>query len=292
MKHTKLIAILLLSALCAMAVIRQRSAFAQLNDRTQNPNVAGFGIAKSLTEQIGNGTGDWSTPDSSSFIIARDPFRAIRRGRQLFQRKFLRSQGHGPMASDGIGDINTRLGLGAGLSDSCAGCHGRPRGAAGSGGDVVTRPDSRDAPHLFGIGLKEMLADEITSDLRLIRSKAGEEWHATHRSITRTLESKGINFGTITVRDDGQIDTSQVRGVDADLRVRPFFAHGGKISIRESLVGAFNEEMGLQSVDPDLMKAHNGSRITTRSGMQLDGATDRHEQPPTDIVSDDPDHDG
>jgi hypothetical protein len=166
MKHTKLIAILLLTALCAIAVIRQRSASAQLNDRTQNPNIADFGIAKSLAEQIGNGTGDWSTPDSSSFIIARDPFRAIRRGRQLFQRKFLRSQGQGPLANDGLGDINTTLSLGAGISDSCAGCHGRPRGAAGVGGDVVTRPDSRDAPHLFGIGLKEMLADEITTDLR------------------------------------------------------------------------------------------------------------------------------
>src|SRR5829696_10226345 len=220
MKHTKLIAILLLSALCAMAVIRQRSAFAQLNDRTQNPNVAGFGIAKSLTEQIGNGTGDWSTPDSSSFIIARDPFRAIRRGRQLFQRKFLRSQGHGPIANDGAGDINTSLGLGAGLSDSCAGCHGRPRGAAGSGGDVVTRPDSRDAPHLFGLGLKEMLADEITRDLRAIRSQGDKEWHATRRTVTKSLESKGINFGTIGYLSEAQVDTSQVRGVDPDLRVR------------------------------------------------------------------------
>jgi hypothetical protein len=121
MKHIKLIAILLLTTLCAIAVIRQRSALAQLNDRTQNPNVADFGIAKSLIEQIGNGTGDWSTPGSSSFIIARDPFRAIRRGRQLFQRKFLRSQGQGPLANDGLGDINTTLSLGAGVSDSCAG---------------------------------------------------------------------------------------------------------------------------------------------------------------------------
>src|SRR5215207_11255465 len=123
MKHTssKLIAIFLLIALCAIAVRRERSALAQLNDRTQNPNVADFGIAKSLAEQIGSGTGNWSTPDSSSFIIARDPFRAIRRGRQLFQRKFLRSQGHGPIANDGAGDINTSLGLGAGLRDSCAG---------------------------------------------------------------------------------------------------------------------------------------------------------------------------
>src|SRR6476469_8732475 len=178
MKHiqSKSTAILLLIVLSAVAVLLQRSAFAQLNDRTQNPNVAGFGIAKSLTDQIGAGTGDWSTPDSSSFIIARDPFRAIRRGRQLFQRKFLRSQGQGPVANDGLGDINNNLALGAGLSDSCAACHGRPRGAAGSGGDVVTRPDSRDAPHLFGLGLKEMLADEITRDLRAIRSQAGKEW--------------------------------------------------------------------------------------------------------------------
>src|SRR5215203_6662756 len=179
MKHTslKLVVILLLTAaVSAIAVMRQGPALAQLNDRTNNPNVANFGIAKSLAEQIGNGTGDWSTPDSSSFIIARDPFRAIRRGRQLFQRKFLRSQGQGPLAADGTGDINTNLSLGAGISDSCAGCHGRPRGSAGVGGDVVTRPDSRDAPHLFGIGLKEMLADEITDDLRSIRVQVMNEW--------------------------------------------------------------------------------------------------------------------
>jgi len=58
------------------------------------------------------------------------------------------------------------------LSDSCALCHGRPRGSAGSGGNVVTRPDSRDAPHLFGLGLKEMLAYEITTDLRSSRDLA------------------------------------------------------------------------------------------------------------------------
>jgi hypothetical protein len=292
MKHTKLIAILLLTVLSAIAVVRQGSTFAQMNDRTQNPNVANFGIAKSLVEQIGNGTGDWSTPDSSSFIIARDPFRAIRRGRQLFQRKFLRSQGQGPLPADGIGDINTNLSLGAGISDSCAGCHGRPRGAAGVGGDVVTRPDSRDAPHLFGIGLKEMLADEITTDLRLIRSQAISEWRLTHRATSKVLLSKGIEYGAITIRDDGQIDTSQVRGVNPDLRVRPFFAHGAKISIRESAIGAFNEEMGLQSVDPELMRAHNGARITTRSGMQLDGSSDQIEAPPTDATTSDPDQDG
>jgi Di-haem oxidoreductase, putative peroxidase len=287
----KIIAIFVFSALCGVAVWQHDTTLAQMNDRTQNPNLADFGIAKSLEQQIGAGTGNWTTPDTSSFIIARDPFRAIRRGRQLFQRKFLRSQGQGPMANDGVGDITTNLALGAGISDSCAGCHGRPRGAAGAGGDVVTRPDSRDAPHLFGIGLKEMLADEITSDLRSIRSQAINEWGIAHRSITRALESKGINYGTITVRSDGRIDTSQVRGVNLDLRVRPFFAHGAKISIRESLVGALNDEMGLQAVDPDLLKAQNGSPFTTLSGMVLDGSTDQLEAPSTGDANDDPDND-
>ena len=51
-----------------------------------------------------------------------------------------------------------------------------------------------------------------------------------------------------------------MRGVDPDLRVRPFFPHGGTISIREFLVGAFNAEMGLESPDPDLTAAAAGAR--------------------------------
>ena len=50
--------------------------------------------------------------------------------------------------------------------------------------------------------------------------------------------------------------------------------------------------MGLQSVDPDLMRAHKGARITTRSGMQLDGLSDQIEAPPTDATTADPDQDG
>ena len=146
---------------CGIGILTA-AAQGQMIDRTQAPNAANDGIAKSLAEQIGAGRGDWNTPDSASFLISRDPFRAIRRGRQIFQRKFTRLQLQGPGVDDGLGDINTTFTIGAGLSDSCASCHGRPRGSAGAGGDVVTRPDSRDAIHLFGLGLKEMLADEMT----------------------------------------------------------------------------------------------------------------------------------
>src|SRR5437879_6600239 len=218
-------------------------ANAQLIDKTLAPNVANEGIAKSLADEIGAGRGDIYAPGSSAFIIARDPFRSIRRGRQLFQRKFTVEQGVGPRVLDGKGDANTVLAIGAGLADSCAACHGRPRGAAGFGGDVATRPDSRVAPHLFGLGLKEMLADEITADLRRLRAQAIAGARSSHHPVPVPLLSKGINYGTLVAQPDGSVDTTNVRGVDADLRVRPFFAHGGKISIREFVVGALNDEM-------------------------------------------------
>jgi len=288
----KILLVFVVSVIGGLSLWRNLPARAQMTDRTQNPNVANFGIAKSLTEEIGAGRGNLTTPNSAAFIIARDPFRAIRRGRQLFQRKFLRTQGQGPLAGDGVGDINNNLALGAGLSDSCAGCHGRPRLSAGAGGNVVTRPESRDAPHLFGLGLKEMLADEITHDLRAIRDAAIAEAHNKQSLVTKSLNSKGIAYGSLTARPDGTLDTSHVEGVNTDLRVRPFFAHGGKISIREFIVGAFNDEMGLQSVDPELMQAHNGGQFTTPSGMVLDGTQDQIESPPTDNPLSDPDSDG
>ena len=75
------------------------------------------------------------------------------------------------------------------MKSSSAACHGRPRGAAGSGGDVVMRPDSRDAPHLFGLGLKEMLADEITTELRSIRASAISQATQSREDVTKQLVS-------------------------------------------------------------------------------------------------------
>src|SRR5215468_7879668 len=257
------------------------SARAQLVDNTIAPNTAKAGINKSLADEIGPGRGDIMTPYSSLFIINRDPFRAIRRGRQIFQRKFTRDQGQGPSNGDGHGDINTIGGIGAGLSDSCALCHGRPRGSAGVGGNVATRPDSRDAPHLFGLGLREMLADEITTDLRNIRTRAIMQAQQTHHPVTLRLASKGINYGSINARPDASVDTSGVIGVDPDLRVKPFFAEGSEFSIRRFIVGALHNEMGLEaSADPDILAASAGARVVTPSGMVLDGSQDHISPPP------------
>ena len=272
---------------CSAAFVLALSAqlVGQLIDKNKAPNTADEGIARPLLgapypSQIGDGR--WGPdPNSSANVIAFDPFRAIKRGRQLFQRKFNRLEGHGPGMGDGFGNVEVDLAIGAGLSDSCASCHGRPRGSAGFGGDVATRPDSRDAPHLFGLGLKEMLADEITTDLRGIRAAAVEHATRTGSVVTRRLASKGIAYGRISAHPDGRVDTSEVEGVDPDLRVRPFFHHGGTISIREFVVGALKAEMGLAMADdPDLIGAQSGS-VTTPAGMVLNGLTDTIEKPPT-----------
>src|SRR5262245_29793036 len=283
-KAMKLRARVNLLAVClftvAPVVVTVGPVWGQLIDNTQATNAINAGINKSLEDEIGGGRGDVMTPGSSLFIIGRDPFRAVRRGRQIFQRKFTVEQGQGPAVGDGHGNLNTNGAIGAGLADSCAACHGRPRGSAGAGGDVATRPDSRDAPHLFGLGLREMLADEITAELRATQKRAVQEAQARRHSITLPLVGKGISFGSITAHANGSIDTSKVHGVNPDLRIRPFFAEGRTISIREFLVGALNAEMGLQAVDGDLADANAGHMVTTPAGMVLDGTRDQIEAPP------------
>ena len=178
-------ALLTLCGILALASAPEEAG-AQLNEcaligQLDQSIIPGGCIARTLSQQIGPGQGDIMTPGSSAYLIKRDPARAIRRGRQLFQRKFSLFEGLGPRVNaNASGDITEVRRLGAGLSDSCAACHGRPRGSAGVGGDVATFPDSRDAPHLFGLGLIEMLADEMTADLRAIRTQALAEARTGH----------------------------------------------------------------------------------------------------------------
>ena len=273
------------------------SALLDITQTTQKqPVLVGAMIAKSLAEQIGTGHGDINTPGSSLYLIKRDPARAVRRGRQLFQRKFTHNQGLGPRVNnDSVGDLTTNTALGAGLAESCSSCHSRPRGSAGFGGDGNTRPDSRDAPHLFGLGLVEMIADEITSDLRAIRSQAISQAKNTATTVKLELVSKGIKFGFIQASATGVVDTSMVDGIDADLRVRPLAAHGKDFSIRAFVNVAYKDIMGIEPVDPLVCQATdpaNPQRVVTPAGLILDPSLDKITRPPACSTNEDPDGDG
>ena len=454
-----------------LLVFQSGTAWAQLMpcDKVYPPGTAPEGgcIERSLVDQIGGGHG--TAVGQSGWLIRRDPFRSVRRGRQLFQRKFSADEGFGPRVNaSSSGDVRFMRALGAGMMDSCAGCHGRPRGSAGFGGDVNTTPDSRDAPHLFGLGIIEMLADEVTADLRAIRDQAiidatsgtsgtfldedfssdtggftysddtfngtsnpnyasgshlptpgvpGDKllevllgnidnanilgmsggWTRTFHVPTATtatlktqfhiiqqpdyesdeysdaliaingttlprlgrvtgngngggnrslgpltveiqvslnagsntvviggfnnkktfsnestqvrynfvtiegngggpvtvdLESKGIHYGQITAHTNGSVDYSQIEGVDPDLRIKPFFHDGRTISIREFILGALNDEMGIQVVDPVLCDVANGIPRTSPSGFVFDPALDNFSAPAVCDPSLDPDNDG
>ena len=65
-----------------------------------------------------------------------------------------------------------------------------------------------------------------------------------------------------------------------DLRVRPFFAHGGTMSIREFVIGALNNEMGLQALDPEVTSAADGWHCVTPRGYGPQRQTRYVEIPP------------
>ncbi|OED44229.1 hypothetical protein AB833_01945 [Chromatiales bacterium (ex Bugula neritina AB1)] len=277
------------ASLVAITSLSTTASFAALLDQTKVDNSSaiyapGGTISKSLIEQIGMGQGDEFTGASSIYLINRDPFRSIRRGRQLFQRKFSEDEGLGPRVNfDSTGDVTQSRGLGAGLTDSCSTCHGSPKGSAGFGGNVASFPDGRDAPHLFGLGLVEQLADEITMELRATRQQAIDRAAQRNQRVTLRLRAKGVDYGRITAEPDGTVDTSKVDGINSDLRVRPFFAEGRTASMREFVIGAFKDEMGMEAWDPILCEVtdpDNPRAMTSPSGFHYDPARDSFERPP------------
>jgi Di-haem oxidoreductase, putative peroxidase len=174
-------------------------------------------------------------------------------------------------------------------SNSCGGCHNLPR--SGGGGDIVANvfvlgqrfdnitfdptdatptrgsvdesgasatlnmiANSRATTGMFGSGYLEMLAREITFDL-----KAQAVALAPGGAVA--LTSKGISFGVLARAADGTWDTSGVEGLPApslassgpadppSLIIRPWHQAGAVVSLRQFANNAFNHHHGIQSTE-------------------------------------------
>ena len=174
-------------------------------------------------------------------------------------------------------------------ANACAGCHNLPR--AGGGGDIVTnvfvlgqrfdfatfdsadsvptrgaldergRPQTlqsianeRSTPGMFGSGYIEMLAREMTAELRRLRDTV-----VAGGSVA--LAAKGVEFGTVARAADGTWVTSEVSGLPAaslvadgsavppSLIIRPFHQAGRVVSLREFTNNAFNHHHGMQAAE-------------------------------------------
>lgn len=151
-------------------------------------------------------------------------------------------------------------------ANACAGCHVQP--AVGGAGDFAMNvfvapqdiewdfetvaPDlsmERGTTHLFGAGLLELLAREMTADLHAIRADALRRARAGGASVTAELVTKGVSFGTITATPEGFVDVSGVEGVHPDLVVKPFGQKGVTISLRQFSVTGFNTHHGMQPAE-------------------------------------------
>jgi hypothetical protein len=176
-------------------------------------------------------------------------------------------------------------------SNGCSGCHNAPFGIPGGGGDFVTgvfvaaqRFDFATFDHgdgvatrgalqedgafatlagignyratvgMFGSGFIEMLARQMTADLRAIRDGLAPGESAF-------LASKGVTFGALHRLGDGSWDTAAVEGLPPQslvsagpgsppsLVIHPFHQSGSVVSIRQFTNNAFNHHHGMQSAE-------------------------------------------
>lgn len=193
-------------------------------------------------------------------------------GEDLFEAKFTTVDGAGrPAATQAIIPTKARHKSGQAFARisgmdalSCAACHNEPE--VGGAGDFVTNvfvsegftnanfdtsdpqfSNERGTNHLFGAGLVELLAREMSVDLAAVRNAALKQAAKSGEEVRLPLTTKGVSFGHITALPDGLVDLTQIDGVDTDLIVRPFSQKGVMTSLRQFTVNAMNHHHGMQA---------------------------------------------
>lgn len=141
---------------------------------------------------------------------------------------------------------------------SCISCHNLPvADGAGEVNDNVIRIDAdrkqrgfieRQAPHIFGMGAVQLLAEEMTSELQGLRAAAISASCASGAMIELELQSKGVDFGTIHVSCENT-SYHELQGIDQDLVVKPFEWKGLTAFVRDFVRGASHQELGMQAVE-------------------------------------------
>jgi hypothetical protein len=140
---------------------------------------------------------------------------------------------------------------------SCPSCHwiGGPNGAgaetdnailAGDGATTASG-DARNPPALIGLGVVQALAKEMSRELQAQRAELVRDAARAGDGREARLTSKGVDFGVLRATPKGEVDTSGLRGVDADLVVKPFGWKGTLATFGDFAADALQIHMGIQS---------------------------------------------
>jgi hypothetical protein len=140
---------------------------------------------------------------------------------------------------------------------ACANCHskGGPDGAGTQtqnaflvgDGERTVGADQRNPPHVLGLGPVELLAAEMTAELRGQAAATADQARNEGERVERDLTAKGVSFGRIAATPEGRLDTTAVAGVDADLVVRPFGWKGHQATLRDMAEESLHIHQGLVS---------------------------------------------
>jgi len=213
------------------------------------------------------------------------PAQLIEAGRRLFVARFTVQDGAGRPGATGdpsptsrpLGTESMFTRVSGQDANSCAGCHNIP--CAGGSGEFVANvftagglhepvnasvdpqfTSERGTPSLFGAGLLELVAREMSTELLAIRDRVKQEAKAKGGPVRVPLVTKGVSFGFLTALPDGSLKLAEVEGIDRDLVVRPWSQKGTVSSLRTFTVNALN--------------LHSGMQATERFGIHATGSED------------------
>jgi hypothetical protein len=96
-------------------------------------------------------------------------------------------------------------------------------------------------PFIFGSGGVELLGLEMTEDLQELRVEA-----LANPGIVIPLTTHDVEFGEIVADANGNLEFSGLKGVDADLVVKPFGRKGEFATVRDFDTGAMQFHFGMQ----------------------------------------------
>ena len=105
--------------------------------------------------------------------------------------------------------------------------------------------NERNTNHLFGAGLIELLAREMTTELQALRTQALQKAKQTGTTYSTALTTKGVTFGKLHAHPNGIVDLSEIEGLDQDLIIRPFSQKGVMTSLRQFTINALNHHHGM-----------------------------------------------
>lgn len=262
--------------------------------------VAGVALVCSASAHAQEAPGQEVTPalgqitEQPKGVLSKQALQAlVNVGGDLFEARFTRLDGAGrPHATQAI--IPTKAGSRtvAGFArtsgpdaSACASCHNDP--VTGGAGDFVTNvfvaegfsqfdfdstdpqfSNERGTNHIFGAGLIELLAREMTQDLQALRAGAVRQARQSGQAVRVALETKGVNFGAITAAPEGFVMLDELDGIDTDLVIRPFSQKGVMTSLRQFTVNAMNHHHGVQAQE------RFGARWTGEPDFDEDGYAD------------------